>query len=389
MLKLLQKLTILFFLFTICNNSFATHNRAGEITYRQTGPLTIEATITTYTKASSDADRDTLDICWGDGVCSKIPRINGPIVNGNHKGENIGGNIKMNKYVTSHTYPAVGHFTISMNDPNRNQGICNVNAPVSDNVPFHIETTVTLLNESLIGPNNSPILLQPPIDIGCVGEVFVHNPNAYDIAFELISPLQDVGSAAVNYQFPFEINPGQNNSHYLDPSTGIFTWTTPQEPCEYNIAFYIISYRNGIAIDTMIRDMQILILECDNEPPVIETIDEICVIAGEVLEFDVVTTAPIAESQQQVTISALGSPFEVTNSPATFNDATSFQQQPLTRTFRWETKCEHIADQYYQVVFRATDNKPLIIDVDTSYLSTTGSCRTWAGRGDLGKSLRL
>jgi len=46
----------------------ATHNRAGEITYEildTPDGLTIRATITTYTKASSiAADRDTLDICW-------------------------------------------------------------------------------------------------------------------------------------------------------------------------------------------------------------------------------------------------------------------------------------------------------------------------------------
>lgn len=379
--KLLQKLLFLFLLCAISNNSFATHNRAGEISYRQIGPLIIEATITTYTKASStSADRDTLTICWGDGTCDKLLRVNGPNVNGNPNGENIGGDIKKNEYVGSHTYPAIGHFTMSMNDPNRNQGICNVNAPTSDNVPFHLETTVTLLNEALIGPNNSPILLQPPIDVGCVGEVFVHNPNAYDIdgdslSFKLIQPLQDIGTPAVNYEFPDEIIPGLGNSHVLDPTTGIFTWTTPQKECEYNIAFYIISYRNGIAIDTMIRDMQILILECDNEPPVIETIDEICVIAGDVLEFDVVTTAPIEEFDQEVTITALGGPFEVENSPATFNDATNFQPQPLTRTFRWETKCEHISDQYYQVVFRATDDKVLFIGNDTTYLSTLKTVR--------------
>ncbi|HMR42327.1 MAG TPA: hypothetical protein PKC40_00770, partial [Saprospiraceae bacterium] len=59
----------------------ATHNRAGEITVRQLGTcesLMIEATITTYTKASSRAaDRDTLTICWGDGNCEKVPRSNG------------------------------------------------------------------------------------------------------------------------------------------------------------------------------------------------------------------------------------------------------------------------------------------------------------------------
>ena len=44
--------------------AFATHNRAGEIHIRQIGPLTIEATIITWTKASSvNADRDTLILC--------------------------------------------------------------------------------------------------------------------------------------------------------------------------------------------------------------------------------------------------------------------------------------------------------------------------------------
>ena len=69
----------------------ATHNRAGEITYVQIGPLTIEATITTYTKATSiQADQDSLTLCWGDGFCESVLRNNGPIVNGLFKGENIG-----------------------------------------------------------------------------------------------------------------------------------------------------------------------------------------------------------------------------------------------------------------------------------------------------------
>jgi len=157
------RILILFF----CAISFsqilnATHNRAGEISYVQTGPLTIQATITTYTKASSiPADRDTLTICWGDGFCELVPRSNG-------NGEILPNDTKVNYYIATHEYVGLGRFTVSMNDPNRNAGVCNVNAPNSDNVPFHIETTVTLFNTSLQGFNNSPILLQPPIDIGCV-----------------------------------------------------------------------------------------------------------------------------------------------------------------------------------------------------------------------------
>ncbi|MFK7808887.1 MAG: gliding motility-associated C-terminal domain-containing protein [Saprospiraceae bacterium] len=379
MYKLIQKLVLFILLFSFANNMLATHNRAGEITYRQTGLLTIEATITTYTKTSSTAaDRDTLDICWGDGICERVVRSNG-------NGMELENDIKVNFYVATHAYPSLGRFVISMNDPNRNGGIKNVNPPTSDSVPFHLETTVTLLNVGLVGPNNSPILLQPPIDVGCVGEVFVHNPNAYDIdgdslSFAMTVPLQDINTPAINYSLPNKFPEASDNVHVLDATSGVFTWTSPQQAGEYNIAFYIISHRNGVAIDTMIRDMQILILDCaENDPPVIESIEEICIIAGETLEFDVVATAPIAESDQRVTLTALGGPFELENSPATFNDAPNFQNQPLTRTFRWETKCEHIADQYYQVVFRATDDFPLIVQnsssIDTSYLSTLKTVR--------------
>ncbi|HPN71744.1 MAG TPA: hypothetical protein PLZ32_19595, partial [Saprospiraceae bacterium] len=47
---------------------FATHNRAGEITYEQIAANRIRMTLTTYTKTSSSAaDRDSVEIVWGDG----------------------------------------------------------------------------------------------------------------------------------------------------------------------------------------------------------------------------------------------------------------------------------------------------------------------------------
>lgn len=340
------------------DSAYATHNRAGEITYRVIGNLTIEATITTYTKASSvAADRDSLTICWGDGNCESVVRSNG---GGN--GETLPNDTKRNEYVITHTYAGQSHYIISMTDPNRNGGILNVNFPSSDNVQFHLQTTVSFFNPLFDGPNNSPILEVPPIDIACVGQKFIHNPGAWDpdgdsLVYKLIVPLQNVNDPVPNYKFPFEINPtGGLNGHTLDPIDGTFVWQSPQQAGEYNIAMYVIQYRDGQAIDTLIRDMQILVVECDNLPPEIETIDEICIMAGETISFDVVATAPIEESDQKVELRAFGAPFVQEVSPATFNVANGYQDQPLTGTFVWETKCEHIAEQYYSVVFRAADD---------------------------------
>lgn len=361
----------------------ATHNRAGEITVRQIGDcvtsLTVEATITTYTKASSrPADRDTLTICWGDGTCERIGRTNGP---GNPpQGVILENDTKYNTYVLRHTYPARGSYVISTTDPNRNGGILNVNHPSSDQVRFHLETRYTFLNPQFQGCNDTPVLLQPPIDIGCVGRRFTHNPNAFDpnndsLAYRLTVPLQDVGTPVPNYIFPNFI-PQPNplaNQLTINERTGDIIWDAPQKAGEYNLAMYIISYRGGVAIDTILRDMQILIKECENLPPEVTVpFNEICVVAGEVLEFEVIGTAPLIESNQKVRLTALGGPFQVPFKPATFTpNSPIFLDQPVRRTFRWETACEHISGQFYSVVFKATDN----FFGDTSGLATLRTVR--------------
>lgn len=347
----------------------ATHNRAGEISIEQVDcvnrPTAVKATIVTYTKTSStEADRDTLTICWGDGKCERVPRMNGPGVP--PQGDPLENDTKKNIYMAFHTYSARGTYTISMTDPNRNLGILNVNFPNSVQIPFHLQTTYTIPNPQFQGCNNTPVLKQPPIDFGCVGKVFTHNPNAYDIdddslAYRLTVPLQDVGVPVPNYVWPDNINdpnsPGPNNLR-IDSITGDITWESPRRAGEYNIAMFIISYRDGVPIDTILRDMQILIRECDNQPPTVTTsVDEICVIAGELLEIEVVAGAPTFETEQKVRLTALGGPFDVPISPATLEPATNaFEDDPVVKTFRWQTACEHIGDQYYTVVFKATDN---------------------------------
>lgn len=346
--------------------ALATHNRAGQISVRQVGDctqsLTIEATIITYTKASSrPADRDTLTICWGDGSCQRVLRNNGP---GNPPdGEILENDTKFNIYIAEHTFAARGTYVISMTDPNRNGGILNVNFPNSEQIRFHIQTTYTIPNPQFQGCNDTPVLLQPPIDIGCVGQVFTHNPNAYDVdgdslSYHFITPLQEVRQTVPNYFFPNMINSGSNNSLTIDEVTGDIVWDAPQKPGEYNLAMIIISHRDGEPIDTVVRDMQILIEDCANQPPIVDiAYDEICVVAGEVIELPVTVTAPAFEEDQLVRLTALGGPFEVPISPATFlPNNNTFQADPLTKVFRWETQCEHISDQYYSVVFRGVDN---------------------------------
>lgn len=331
----------------------ATHNRAGEITYEQIDELSIRATITTYTKTSSQAaDRDSVEIFWGDGTSEFVLRSNG-------SGFPLPNDVKVNYYTAEHTYPGRGTYTVSMADPNRVASILNVNFPNSVNVPFYIETTFTLLNPLFQGFNSSAILLQPPIDFSCVGQKFIHNPNAFDpdgdsLSYELSVPQFAPNTPVPDYKFPGEVNPSDNNNISLDPITGNFVWDAPVRPGEYNIVIRINEYREGILINSIVRDMQILVQSCDNRPPTIENTSEICVIAGETIDIMVNVDDP--DEGQLVRLGASGGPFTFDMNPARLIDAGEFQLPAYTSRFVWETTCDHISSQDYQVVFRAVDN---------------------------------
>src|SRR3989344_6432815 len=78
----MKKLLTFFFLFIACKN-FASHNMAGEISYKFIGttpfPYKYEITVTTYTDwvGPSGTDRCELVIHFGDGDSAIAPRVNG------------------------------------------------------------------------------------------------------------------------------------------------------------------------------------------------------------------------------------------------------------------------------------------------------------------------
>ena len=353
-MKLNNKILFLFFLLIFSKEIQATHNRAGEITFVQTGALSIHAVITLYTKTSSiAADRDSVEIFWGDGTSEFLVRSNG-------WGYPQPNDVKISYYEGNHTYPARGTYTMSMVDPNRIAGILNVNFPDSENVPFYLETTFSFLNTQFQGENNSVVLLQPPIDIGCVGRIFKHNPNAYDIdgdsiSYELIIPLQAKNTPVPDYKYPDAIGAGLNNKFTFDEKTGDLIWDSPQIAGDYNVAFRVNEYRNGKLITSTIRDMQIFITsDCNSIPPEMIVPDDKCMIAGDTLKIEV--SAIDSDPGEKVLINASGEPFNSKYGHAFLENNNVYSNSPVKSTFIWETACEHVANPYYQILFKAMDN---------------------------------
>lgn len=320
---------------------FATHQRAGEITYKYISGLTYEFTITTYTYTPSPADRPEIEVFWGDGTSSEIPRTSKT---------NLAGNISKNVYITQHTFSAAGIFHVTFEDPNRNAGIVNI--PSSVEIPFFIET-ILVINPFMVG-NSSPQLLNPPLDNGCVNVPFYHNAGAYDaegdsLSYKLINCRGYEGEDIPGYSFPYA-----SNFIRIDSVNGDLVWDSPTMAGEYNIAILIEEWRNGVFIGSMVRDMQITIAPCNNLPPIVE-VDDTCVIAGNKIDLLV----KVYDSTSKfVTLTATGEPFLVDVSPAQFSSI--YDSVPYFTHFVWQTDCQHVKKNPYEVVFKAKDNGPNI-----------------------------
>jgi gliding motility-associated-like protein len=345
--------------------AWATHNRAGEITYEHLGGLTFRATITTYSVPDSPADRPWLELNWGDGTIDTVYRSNG---GGN--GDIIVPGVKKNIYIGVHTYPSASTYILSMEDPNRNAGILNI--PNSVNVVFYIETTLTI--SPFFGANSTPTLLNPPIDNACVNRRYEHNPGAYDpdgdsLSYELVPCKALDGEDIQGYIFP--------NGISINAVTGDLVWEFPTQQGEYNFAIRIYEWRRPAGssdyalMGYVVRDMQVTVLPCQNLPPIVRSIDEICVEVGDTLTFLVKAWD---QDGHGVKLTATGGPLVNGISNATFpQPVTAQNSDTVTSVFRWIPQCGNVQLQPHSMSFRAVDmpasNNVALVDYHTTFIT--------------------
>lgn len=231
---------IYFFLLVnlIATSLFATHNKAGEIHYKQISEKTIQCYIITYTEPSSvPADRDTLEINFGDGTSEKVQRSNG-----NGDGNILNSRYKHNIYITQHTYSDFGEYTLSVFDRNRNYGIVNLGGANSGNIAFYIFNTFTLDEEF----NSAPQSLLPPVAVGSVFTPFEHVAASFDtdgdrLTYKLVTPKGVDGEDVQTYQEVTNFTNGSPSQISLHPVTGYLVWDSPSIAGQYNIAIEVTS----------------------------------------------------------------------------------------------------------------------------------------------------
>lgn len=380
---------IALFLFFYVWQAFATHQRAGEITYKQISGLTYEITIVTYSYSPSQADRNSLIINYGDGDSAELQRINGPSgINPagyycEHLGEMVGFEIKKNIYTGTHTYPSFGTYILWLEDPNRNEGIINV--PNSVNVPLYIESLLVI--NPFLGANTSPELLMPPIDNGCVGVPFLHNPGAYDREGDSLSYKLVICRGAMGQNIPGYTYPEASESFALDSVTGDLLWKNPVMAGEYNVAFLIEEWRAGQRIGYVTRDMQINISACNNNPPVIQSMADTCIETGKTLRVRIVATDA---DNDKITLTGTGGPLELTENPATFEQPVDSIGR-VSSVFRWTPDCDQVRNSSYTMYFKAKDNgSPInLVDIKSFNIKVVASAPEGLTAVPLGNTIKL
>ena len=334
-------LLVIGFLFCFAFTAKATHQRAAEITYTWLGGNAYEFTLTCYTYTPSPAglQRDSLLVQWGDGLEEYIPRV---VL------QNLGEDYTLNVYKQIHNYSSSGTYTISMEDANRNFGVINV--PNSVMVPMHIETELVI--NPFLGYNNSVQLLNAPVDKGCVGKLYLHNPSAYDPDGDSLSYRLVTCKGQDGIEIPGYTLPQASLAFVIDSVTGELRWDAPLMQGEYNVAIMVEEWRHGVKIGSVVRDMQILISACDNDLPQIQCDDQYCLVAGEQLDFVISASDPNGDN---VTLTVSGAPLELAISPAMVNPETAFGMHPEME-FLWNTTYAHVRNTPYQLVVHAKDD---------------------------------
>ncbi len=352
--------------------SNATHFRAGEITARRlpgasASDLTYEIKLTAYfdvTPAGINAANAANDVnfYFGSEGPVNVKRIQSSVVN-------IGNNTTINEYITTHRFPSAGKFQISVMMENRNANILNLkNGIGTDQVNFYVHSSLEI--NANFGLNQTPVMLNAPIDVAAVGQRYIHNPGAFDadgdsLSYKMFVPQRSPGNGLgidIPYVDPNQVRPpGQTEAgaspatFSLNPITGDLIWDAPTLKGLYNVAFAVEEWRDGVLIGQIVRDMQIIVEDADNKRPVLEPLPDLCVEAGTLIRQAVKATD---KDGNKLTLTSNGGIYESTlvkPALASFTVANQGALSTVTGQLLWQTGCDHIRLEPYEVLFKVED----------------------------------
>lgn len=305
--------------------------------------------------------------------------------------------------VLSGVAPANGwHFTYE--NFSRSGIITNLQNPINTGVT--ISASMFPVPNAVPGTcmDNSPRFLQDPYLVSCQGEPYEYNLHPVDLDLDSVvvsfgTPFDEMNAGAYNPPLnppaiPFEVgfsatNPtpdaafnAGNVAANLDPASGNLTLTSN------NIGSYVVkviaqSYRQGVLIAQVEREMQLIVVNCagTNNAPVINGpfagLFETTVTAGALVNFTLTSTDVelLQDGSPQSNFLSVTSPQFGTNFTSNTGclnpPCATLNQTPIITgvqgssvQFSWQTDCDHLVDAYgnvaavvpYNFVFKVQDD---------------------------------
>ena len=177
----------------------------------------------------------------------------------------------------------------------RNAAITNIDFPASTQIYVY-----ATLNNLITPCNNSPTFSNLPVPFVCRGQQYCYNHGAYDIdgdslVYTMITPFDSPGFI-VSYLPPFTANQPLSSAPAVtfNSATGDICMTPTN--LEVTVMAVLVSeYRNGVLIGSVERDIQVTVIDCNNQLPVVSGINgtnnfSASVCAGNQLCFNLTTT---------------------------------------------------------------------------------------------------
>lgn len=294
----------------LCQNTFASHVMGGEISYKYLGGTNYQFELIFYRdcngadvnpvseqlKVWNHPSLSSITVSFVSRIdispsCSPVTGSPGPLLcgSGSNGGNGAGATEKVvyrsNAVSLTGTPPPAG-WIFTYENFSRSNAVSNLMNPANYGI------TLAAKIYSLDSPDDSPVFYQDPHFVSCAGTPYVFNGNAMDpnldsLVFSFGIPYNNIQGASYNppidpIPVPYEVgfsatNPTPNQSlnpgnvpASLNPISGELAFTC------VNIGNYVVkvlvkSYRQGILIAEVEREMQLMVLPCSglNNPPTI------------------------------------------------------------------------------------------------------------------------
>ncbi len=275
---------VLFFLislFVFQNHAKASHAVGIDLTYQCLGGNQYQFTVNFYRdcegiSAPSSAFISISSASCGITTSTSLARIGvlevsaicpSQLGSTSCSGGNLPG-IQQYTYRGTFTLPAnCNDWVIGYTECCRNAAITNLQNPGSQNL--YVEA---LLSNAGGLCNNSPFFTSLPTPYLCAGQPFFYNHGAIDIdgdslVYTLVQP-RTARPSNIPYNGGFTpTSPMTTTSGFnFNNATGQMSFT-PSNPQQAVVTVMVSEYRNGVLIGSVVRDLQLVVINCSNQLP--------------------------------------------------------------------------------------------------------------------------